>query len=101
MMSKVALIGVGKMGEAILAGLCRTLSAKDIVITARRAERAAELQSTYAVQVLSNKEAFATADYIFVLVKPHDVIALLRVFRLTGAPGHIIDHCDLLSPSGT
>jgi pyrroline-5-carboxylate reductase len=90
MMSKVALIGVGKMGEAILAGLCRTLSVKDIVITVRRAERAAELQSTYAVQVLNNKDAFATADYIFVLVKPHDVIALLQENSQHLRPGTVV-----------
>lgn len=77
-MSKVALIGVGKMGEAILAGLCRTQPVEDIVITARRAERAAELHAAYAVQALSNKDAFAAADYIFVLVKPQDVIELLQ-----------------------
>jgi pyrroline-5-carboxylate reductase len=81
-MPKVALIGVGKMGEAILAGFTHSIAAEDLLITTRRAERADELKAAYNVTVTDNKTAFASADFVFVLVKPHDVIELLE----TNAP---------------
>jgi pyrroline-5-carboxylate reductase len=86
-MSVIALVGVGKMGEAILAGLVRNTPPADILVTARRTERAAELTAKYGVQAVSNETAFAQADELLVLVKPVDVLPLLEA------------HKNLLKPS--
>ena len=59
----VAIIGAGKMGEAILAGLLRAGRApSEVVVTEKDADRAAYLTSAYGVRVLSNAEAVAGAD---------------------------------------
>ena len=79
-MSVIALVGVGKMGEAILAGLLKTTSVENVLVTARRPERAAELEARYGVRAVSNDVAFSSADQIFILVKPHDVLQLLSEF---------------------
>lgn len=89
-MSVIALVGVGKMGEAILAGLLKTSSANQVIVTARRAERAAELATTYGVEVVTNDVAFARADLVFVLVKPHDVVQLLNDFGSNLKPGAVV-----------
>lgn len=89
-MAVIALIGVGKMGEAILAGLLKTKPASEILVTARRPERASELESKYGVKAVSNQAAFESADQVFVLVKPHDVIVLLEEFGDSLKPDAVV-----------
>ena len=76
-MARLAILGAGKIGESLLAGL---LSAgwTDVVVTARRDARAAELRERHGVEVtLSNTEAVAGAAIVVVAVKPQDFAALL------------------------
>ena len=74
----VAVLGTGKMGEALLSGMVRSgTSPGDIVVTARRAERAAELRERYGVAVLPTGQAAAAADTLILAVKPQDMAALL------------------------
>ncbi|SDT64207.1 pyrroline-5-carboxylate reductase [Actinoplanes derwentensis] len=69
----VAVIGAGKMGELVLAGLLRSgHPAERVLATARRPERAAELADRYGVAVVSNAEAAARADILAIGVKPQD-----------------------------
>ena len=76
-MNTLAIVGAGKMGEALLSGLLRAGTApSDIVVTARRAERAAALKDAYGIAVVPNAEA-ARADTVIVTVKPQDMGALL------------------------
>jgi pyrroline-5-carboxylate reductase len=83
-MRTVAVLGAGKMGQAIVSGLLRAGWSKDSVIaTARSAERAAELREAYGVAVESNAEAVRRADVVVVAVKPQDAGSLLE--ELTGA----------------
>jgi pyrroline-5-carboxylate reductase len=77
-MTRIAILGVGKLGEALLSGLLRAgRSADDVVVTARRPERAAALAETHGVRVVGNAEAAAAADVLLLTVKPQDMGALL------------------------
>src|SRR6266567_5860913 len=77
---KVAILGGGKIGESLLAGLLSSgwRSADEVVVTGRREERIAELAERYGVPVtLANAEAVDGAGLIVVAVKPQDIEALL------------------------
>ncbi|MDI6097971.1 pyrroline-5-carboxylate reductase [Actinoplanes sp. NEAU-A12] len=74
----VAVLGAGKMGELVLSGLLRSgHPAGHLLVTARRAARAAELAERYGVTVTGNAEAVTRADIVAVGVKPQDCAALL------------------------
>lgn len=74
----IAILGTGKMGEALLSGLLRAgVEAGEIVATARREERARSLAERYGVRMVSNAEAAKTADTLILAVKPQDMAALL------------------------
>jgi pyrroline-5-carboxylate reductase len=78
MSQRVALLGGGKMGEALLAGMLRAgRTAADVVVTERHGERAAELRDRYGVGTPDAVEAVQGADVIIVAVKPQDMGALL------------------------
>ena len=78
---RVAFLGAGKMGEALISGLIRSKgrSPEEIMATARREERAVELDERYGVQAtLSNPEAVKWADTLVLTVKPQDMDSLLE-----------------------
>ncbi len=78
MTQKVAVLGTGKIGEALLSGMIRAGWAPgDLLVTTRRAERAAELRTRYGVEAVSNTEAAKAADTLILTVKPQDMAALL------------------------
>jgi pyrroline-5-carboxylate reductase len=77
---RIAILGAGKIGEALLAGLLSTGWRKpdEIVATVRREERAAELAERFGVQATtSNLDAVRGAALIVIAVKPQDFEALL------------------------
>ena len=77
-MGTVAIFGAGVMGETLLSGLLRAgRPADDLLITERRADRAAELTEKYGVRALSNVEAAQEADTLVLVVKPQDMGDLL------------------------
>src|SRR5450756_1725214 len=75
----IALLGVGMMGENLLAGLLASgISPDEIIGTDLRRERQREITEKYGVKVVSdNTEAVAGADTVVVIVKPYDVAAAL------------------------
>ncbi|HCA85857.1 MAG TPA: pyrroline-5-carboxylate reductase [Streptomyces sp.] len=78
MTQKVAVLGAGKIGEALLSGMIRAGWTKGhLMVTARRAERAEELRSRYGVEAVSNPEAAHAADTLILTVKPQDMGTLL------------------------
>jgi pyrroline-5-carboxylate reductase len=80
MSRRVAFLGAGKMGEALVSGLIRSggRKAEEIVVTARREERARDLADRYGVSsAVSNGEAVASADVLVLTVKPQDMDTLL------------------------
>src|SRR2546423_1704729 len=80
MNKKIAILGGGRIGEALLSGLLSSgwREASEIVITNRGAERVAELHERYGVDATAdNAAAIAGAGIIVVAVKPQDIDALL------------------------
>jgi pyrroline-5-carboxylate reductase len=78
MSQRVAVLGAGKIGEALVSGMLRAgKPIGDVLATVRRAERAAELRERYGVAVTSNAEAAKSADTLILAVKPQDMAALL------------------------
>jgi pyrroline-5-carboxylate reductase len=59
---RIAILGVGKIGESLLAGL-RSSGWPDIVATARREERAAELREQHGVEATTANGAAVIARY--------------------------------------
>ncbi|MBL1068637.1 pyrroline-5-carboxylate reductase [Streptomyces sp. 7-21] len=79
MTQKIAVLGAGKMGEALLGGMLRAGRAPaDLLATARRPERAAALRERHGVETVTNAEAAKTADILILAVKPQDMGALLE-----------------------
>jgi pyrroline-5-carboxylate reductase len=77
---RLAILGTGKIGEALLKGLLGSgwRRPDEIAVSVRRQERADELRERYGVEpTLSNAEAIRDAALIVVAVKPQDIEALL------------------------
>jgi pyrroline-5-carboxylate reductase len=77
---RIAILGAGKIGEALLAGLLSTgwRRPDEIVATVRRKERVDELAERHGIQVTtSNTEAVAGAGIVVIAVKPQDFDPLL------------------------
>jgi pyrroline-5-carboxylate reductase len=74
----IALLGVGKLGEALLSGLIRAgTPALSLIGAEKHADRAAEIVQRYGVRTASPAEAVAEADVVLLAVKPQDMKALL------------------------
>jgi pyrroline-5-carboxylate reductase len=74
----IAILGAGKMGEALISGLLRAgRSPSSVTAVVRRAERGQQLKETYGISVLSAAEAAKTAETLVVAVKPQDMSVLL------------------------
>ena len=77
---RIAILGCGKIGEALVSGLLSSgwREPGEIVATARREERAEELHERYGVEAtLSNTAAATGAGLVVVAVKPQDFETLL------------------------
>jgi pyrroline-5-carboxylate reductase len=77
---RIAVLGAGKIGQALIAGLLSSgwRGAGDIVATGRRPERLSELHDLYGIRTtLSNPDAAARAAVVVISVKPQDIDALL------------------------
>jgi pyrroline-5-carboxylate reductase len=73
-MARIAIIGGGSIGEALLSGLLRTgRQVKDLVVVERIPERAKYLADTYSVLITSVPDAVENASFVVVAVKPADV----------------------------
>jgi pyrroline-5-carboxylate reductase len=76
----IALLGAGKIGESLLAGLLSsgTREPGEVVATGRRDERLSELAERHGVQTTrSNAEAVGGAKLVVIAVKPQDFDTLL------------------------
>jgi pyrroline-5-carboxylate reductase len=77
-MARIAIIGGGSIGEALLSGLLRAgRQVKDLVVAERMPERANYLADTYSVLVTSLAEAAENATFVVVAVKPADVESVM------------------------
>jgi pyrroline-5-carboxylate reductase len=74
----IAILGAGKMGEALISGLLRAgRSPSGVLAAVRRTERGEELRERYGIEVVAATEAAKTADTLVITVKPQDMAALL------------------------
>jgi pyrroline-5-carboxylate reductase len=77
-MTRLAVLGGGKLGEALLSGMLRAgRDPGDVMVSVRRAERGKDLGERYGVRTVSNAQAAAECDVLLVTVKPQDVDALV------------------------
>jgi pyrroline-5-carboxylate reductase len=74
----IAILGAGKMGEALLSGLLRAgRPPLDVAVVVRRADRGEELREAYGVPVLTAEEAAKDASTLVIAVKPQDMARML------------------------
>jgi pyrroline-5-carboxylate reductase len=72
-MARIAIIGGGSIGEALLSGMLRAgRQVKDLVVAEKSPDRAKYLSDTYSVLVTTVSDAVDTATYVIVAVKPAD-----------------------------
>ena len=86
----LAIIGGGKIGEALLSGLVRRGGPDGIVVCERSAERASALAQQYGVAALDLAEAAARARVLLIAVKPQDIDTLLSLLAEHVDPGHLV-----------
>jgi pyrroline-5-carboxylate reductase len=92
-MPKVALIGAGKMGEGIIAGLLKSGAYTPDQIKAFEIleNRAKYMTKTYKIECLSDaKKAVAFADISIIAVKPADVGKALQEIAPVMKPGKLL-----------
>ena len=75
----IAVLGTGKMGEALMSGLLRAgvVAPSGVLAAVRRDDRAKELREAYGVEVFGAAEAASRAQTLLITVKPQDMAALL------------------------
>jgi pyrroline-5-carboxylate reductase len=87
----VAVLGAGKMGEALLSGLLRAgRSPSDLLFTERHDDRAKELSERLGVEAVSAVEAATRADTLLIAVKPQEIGALLDDIARSVTPANLV-----------
>ena len=106
----IAILGGGKIGEALLSGLLRgTRTRDDLVVSEKHGDRGAYLTDTYDVEIVDVATAGARADTLILAVKPQDIDALLAELSPVVTTAHVVvsvaagittDHIERLLPHG-
>ena len=87
----VAILGTGKMGEALLSGLLRSgYSPASVIAGVRRPERGAELRDRYGIEVTDAASAAKLADTLVLAAKPQDMGRLLDEIAPAVSPGQLV-----------
>ena len=87
----IAILGAGKIGEALLSGMLRAgVSPSGVIAAARRDDRAASLRDSYGIEVCSAAEAAGLADTLVITVKPQDMSALLEEIGPRISPDQLV-----------
>ncbi len=90
-MTIVAVLGAGKIGEALLSGLLQAgRSADGLLFTERYPERSTELTKRYGVRAVDVVDAAGLADVLVVAVKPQDIEPLLDELAPVLRPGTLV-----------
>ncbi len=78
-MKKIAFIGCGNMGGAIVRGVCASVEAQIVYLANRTREKAVSLAESCGCNVCAdNREAAKDADFIFLGVKPWQVADVIK-----------------------
>jgi pyrroline-5-carboxylate reductase len=87
----IAILGTGKMGEALLSGLLRAgRPAAEVAAVVRRPGRAEELRAAHGVQVMSVAAAAQKADTLIITVKPQDMGPMLDELAGLVTPSQLV-----------
>lgn len=97
-MTRIAVLGAGTIGEALLAGLLRAgHQPSELMFSERYAQRRAQVEEQYAVASTTVAGAGEHADVLVIAVKPQDVDALLGELSGVAAGTVVISLCAGLS----
>jgi pyrroline-5-carboxylate reductase len=87
----VAVLGAGKMGEALLSGLLRSgRPPSDLLFTERHDDRAKELSEKFGIDSVTATEAASRADTLLVAVKPQEIEQLLDDLAGAVTPANLV-----------
>lgn len=90
-MTRIAVLGGGVMGEALIVGFQRRISPPPtIVVAEKRPERAAELVERLGVLIAEPAQACVGADVVILVVKPQDIRALVDDIASSTEPGSLV-----------
>ena len=101
---RIAVLGPGRIGEALIAGLLSSgwREPAELSASSRRDERVAELVERYGVQATtSNVEAASRASLVVLAVKPQDIEALLGEIGTAIAPEQTVLTIAAATPTAT
>jgi pyrroline-5-carboxylate reductase len=91
MPGKLAIIGGGKIGEALLSGLLRkSAGPEDILVVEHYPERVRYLTERYGIRVVQVAEAARSCSTILIAVKPQDIDPLLGELAGVVTAEHLI-----------
>lgn len=93
-MARIAIVGGGNMGEALLAGLLRAgQPVRDLVVSEKAPARAEHLSQKYAIRVTSLADAVENAGFVILAVKPVDVDSVIAEIAEAAAraEGHSVE----------
>ena len=89
--SKVAVVGAGIMGEALIAALISSgVNPELITISEKRADRSAELIAKYSIKQAPLATNVAAADALLLVVKPQDMTAVLEEIKGSINPSAVV-----------
>jgi pyrroline-5-carboxylate reductase len=89
-MARIAIIGAGRIGEALLSGLVSS-GVTDIVVTSRTEARVSALRDRYGVEATTaNADAIRGSGLVVVAVKPQDIDVLLEEIGPLLTPSHTV-----------
>ncbi len=90
-MTTIAVLGAGKIGEALLSGLLHGgRKADELLFTEKHPDRAAALTARYGIEALDVPGAAQRADVLVVAVKPQDIEPLLDELAPVLKPGTLV-----------
>jgi pyrroline-5-carboxylate reductase len=90
-MKSIAVLGAGKMGEALLAGLVKSgHPTNQLCFTERHLDRAREVTERHGVRWVDVAGAAEVADVLVVAVKPQDIEPLLAELKSAIRPGTLV-----------
>jgi len=93
-MARIAIVGGGNMGEALLSGLLKAgRPTRDLVVAEKSSGRADHLSQTYSVRVTDLADAVENAAFVILAVKPGDVEPVVAEIAdaATNAEGNTVE----------
>lgn len=78
----IGLVGLGKMGEALVKGLQKARIDSSLIASTRNAENARSLTERLKIKVVTdNQKLIQESDVVVLCVKPHQVEEILRTYQ--------------------